>query len=255
MYVVNFLKGEMKRKNLYIKMLAVTLICFLFNISEGNGKSSVQSAPTGPGSYKTQKIHVGLQYTIKYKRPQKGDPVDMAYEFLELNKEKLGIKNPREELTVGRVERDPVGAMVLFNQVYKGVPIAGSDIRAFFTREGDLRDIEGDYHYDINLLTTPSVDSGSAVKVATDDYKSHVAKVIGPEKPFIVSSKFFHSTERERLYLTWAVKLYPKWKVMILKTSPSDSTIGADAPWVTDYYINAVDGSILYKQTHPTEIE
>lgn len=219
-----------------LNMLVAASLCILVNSSLADTTPD-SSATETLGSYKTVKISASPEYS-KYKKPAKGDPVDMAYEFFELNKERLGIENPRIALTVGRVVRDPVGAMVSFRQIHNGYTIAGSDIRAFFTREGELREIEGDFQYDINLPSHYSIDSSSAVRIALKESgPCPRPKVTCPSKPVIIPSSEIFRYKENRLYMAWPVRVDP------------DSVEHAVHPSAKfyRYYIDALDGSILQK--------
>jgi len=217
------------------KMLMLLFLSLWFNLTLGGGKSSDQKSSVSLGSYKTLEISASPEYSAKYKKPSKGDPVDMAYEFLELNRGRLGIENPREELKQTYKALDSISGVVTFQQVCKGVPILYSNIAVRFTGTGELKSVEGDYHYDINLPTTPSIDSASAVSVALQAMSSPAhPKVVGPGKPVIVSSKIFRPIKEDRLYLVYIVEIFP------------DSTKRLDK--FERYYVDALSGTILYHE-------
>jgi len=246
MSVVNFPKGgKMKRAKFYFKMLLIVFLCLLYNASLGDTGSSNSSTTGVLGSYKTLKIHAGLEYTLKYKKPAKGNPVDMVYEFVELNKSLIPITYPRNELIPTYQAFDKTSGVISFQQVYHGIPIQYSDITARFTPSGELKNVEGEYHYDINLSTNYSVDSLSASQRALVDVGVESAPhpgVICPSKPVITHSSEFERQDENRLYLVWPVQVFP-------------DTTGLTSRGNTDYYayyIDALDGSIVYKQKRTT---
>ena len=159
----------MKKTKSNPKILIVSFFSIWFNLALGGGGSTDKSSSASIGSYKTVKISASPESSAKYKKPAKGDPVEMAYEFFELNQERLGIKNPRAELLHTYKAMDNIGGVVTFQQVYGGVPIQYSQIAARFTGTGELKSVEGEYHYDINLSTTPSIDSATAENLALKD--------------------------------------------------------------------------------------
>ena len=224
----------MKRTGTYCKTLMVLFISVLFTVALGEGQSSEQKSSATLGSYKTLAISASPEYSAKYQKPAKGDPVAMAYEFFELNKKYFYMKNPHEELILANKVLDETGNVVAFTQLYNGVPI-DTRIKVYFTRDGDVREITGKYLYDISLSTTPSIDSASAVRLALQAMGSPPhPKVVGPGKPFIVSSKTFRTIKEDRLYLVWKVEIHP------------DSTKRLDK--FERYYVDASTGAILYHE-------
>jgi len=210
------------------KTLTALLISMLFGITLGGGASEDQKGAASVGSFKTRGISVIPEYYAKYKMPAKGDPVEMTYEFFEQNKSSLPIANPREELKPTYKNFDNIGGVVSFQQFYQGVPIQYAEIRARFTGTGELKSIEGDYHYDINLSTTPSIDSATAVKFALQDMGYYPkARVDGPHNPKIMAHK-------GKMHLVWTLKVFP------------GNRKNPFYHWV--YYVDALDGSIVNKE-------
>ncbi|MCI0531341.1 MAG: hypothetical protein L0Y74_05280, partial [candidate division Zixibacteria bacterium] len=185
------------------------------------------------GSFKFRKILAGLEYSLEYEKPVKGDPVSMAYEFLELNKEKLGMKNPREELVhQGTLPGGSGVRRLSFGQTYNGLGIREAGIRVFFTSEGEIQEIDGRYYYDINLPSIYSVDSMSAVQIALNDVKLTPNPItICPSKPIIVSSSTLPLQEENRLYIVWPIQIRPEHT----------------SRFVYIYYIDALNGNIIIK--------
>jgi Zn-dependent metalloprotease len=229
----------MKKKHLGIKILGIIFTCFLINNSYGDTGTSNQSSTKALGSYKNVKILAGLEYELKYKKPLKGNPVDMAYEFFELNKSSFPVTNPRAELIPKYQTFDNISGVISFRQVYKGIPFQFSEITVRFTGSGELKSVEGEYRYDINLPTTPSIDSASAIKLALQAMGSPKSpKVIGPGKPIIVSSQRFRPPKEDRLYLVWIVEIFPE------STKPYGH--------FERFYIDAFNGNVLYQEASST---
>jgi len=239
------------------KMLMVLFLSLWFNLALGGGKSSDQKSSASLGSYKTIEISASPEYSAKYKRPPKGDPVDMAYQFFELNKSSFSIPNPREELIPKYQAFDKISGVISFQQVYKGVPIQYSDITVRFTGSGELRSVEGDYHYDINLSTNYSMDSLTAVQRTLKDIgpipDSSVPRVSCPNKPIIVHSSELDRRDEDKLYLIWPVSVY-----LVTAESAKQDTIRYQDGTITvmpeivtglgyAYYFDALNGSILKK--------
>lgn len=99
----------------------------------------------------------------------KSDPVEAAYEFFEQNKELYGINNLREELKLKGKAMDQYGGMVEFKQLYKGVEVNQSSLRAYYTPSGKLKGIMGGFAQISELSPTPTIDSLSAIGIVKRD--------------------------------------------------------------------------------------
>lgn len=241
-----------------LPLLGLTLLLYL-NISvakEGNDNSPKSQSTTG-----TAKKHTfsGVLYMEGYKMPEKSSPVEMAYQFFELNKDHYRMINPREELVLKRQVQDEYGAMVSFEQTFNGIPLLHSDIRAHFDGRGVLKEVDGDYLYDIDLPTTPQFDSASAIQLTLKDIgtipENRVARPSCPGKPVIAHSAEFEFHNEDRLYLVWPVTV-----IMVTATSAKQDTIRYQdgtfdvTPLISygsyGYYIDALTGTILKKGWH-----
>jgi Zn-dependent metalloprotease len=223
----------MKKVKLQFKMLIVLILSLSFSISLAGGASEDQNTSTSVGSYKTRRISANPDYAAKYHRPSKGDPVNMAYEFFELNQEFFGINDPRKELAIRRVESNLIGSlstMVSFKQLYNGIELMYSDIRAFFKDDGQLRDVQGDYHYDINLSTTPSIDSATSENLALKDLGfPKNAKIVKTHQYWTKLSIWCDNNDK--LHLIWVVWVHQEYPEL--------------HAW--ECFIDAHDGTVLKK--------
>jgi len=115
------------------------------------------------------KVHSfsGSVNTGRFNMPEKDEPVKMAYEFFELNRERFHISNPREELAYVRsVVSELSGTKCIeFKQIHKGVSVdAGAWV--WYDSDGRLQDAKIKY-YDISELSTvPQIDSANAQSLA-----------------------------------------------------------------------------------------
>ncbi|MCI0530599.1 MAG: PepSY domain-containing protein, partial [candidate division Zixibacteria bacterium] len=143
---------------------------------------------------------------------------------------------------------------------YQGFEIAHSDLRVYFTPDGDLRDIDGEFHYDINLSTNYSIDSATAVEIALNELGT-LTEGVSPKihcsgKPVIVPSSDLQLPDERKLYLVWKVG------VALIKPPPSDDSIGTGIYKVAKYaavetgryylyFIDANSGQILFGGRSP----
>lgn len=172
----------------------------------------------------------------------KGDPADMAYQFFEKNRELYGLTDPRSELKVTGVDKDELGRMVALQQYYRNVEVRNAVVKASFGRDGNLCAISGFTYPDINVSTTPTVDSKTALSITkrdlglSADYRSKdmetISKISGTRKvddPGGSALLCIMPFENKYL-LVWLVRVH------------KDRPLGA---W--EYFIDANSGEILRK--------
>ncbi|MCI0531435.1 MAG: hypothetical protein L0Y74_05755 [candidate division Zixibacteria bacterium] len=239
-------------KKLLFFALSVTFLVAVWTFAHGQGNLSqaeqqdadteqIESVESAMQTFKKHSLS-GFVNSEIFEMPDKADPVEMAYRFFELNRGKYHMTNPREELVLKRQFQDEYGAMVSFGQLHNGVLLLDSDIRAHYNRHGNLMRVQGDYFYDMNLPTTPGIDSATAVGIALQDLGSPSnPKVGGPHGAIIASSNMYHPFTTEGLHLVYVVEIIPDRE----KSHPKF--------W--RFYINALDGSILLKHQESTWIE
>lgn len=170
------------------------------------------------------------------KNQTKSEPLEATYEFFEQNKDLYGITNPREELKL----RYPADKMVDFKQLYDGVEIYKSSIRAYFSPEGKLRGIMGGFVPNIDISTIPSVDSVSAIRIVKRDLKlpedyedkfwPEIEKLRGRSVKRPPPAKLAIYSDKGEHHLAWVVRLYVN---------------ETDNDW--EYFVDAHTGAILDK--------
>jgi len=220
----------MKKSKSVLERLTVLVLALLFATALGGGASDDEKASSVAGSYKSREISVIPEYNAKYKKPAKGDPVEMAYEFFNLNKALFPIANPRQELKPTYKAFDKISGVISFQQIYQGIPIQNAEIRARFTGTGEFKSVEGEYYYDINLSTTPSIDLATAENLAIKDLGfPENAKVFKNEQYSTHLTIWRDNNGKLRLiWVLWVRQGYPDWH-----------------SW--EYYIDAHDGTVLSK--------
>ena len=96
--------GKMRKLTLLLGLFVAMILGLLFAASKDDGTLTEQDNSKLEQSQKVSEKGKFLQTrhrfvnTGAFKEPKKGDPVDMVYEFFELNQEEFGVTNPREEL-------------------------------------------------------------------------------------------------------------------------------------------------------------
>ncbi len=159
----------------------------------------------------------------------KTDPVEVAYEFFEQNRGLYGINDVRSELKVGRVKnfsKEMGGALVVLQQVYKGLGVSGGVLRLNFNSMGKLTEVRGSFIPDLDLSINPKIDKNGAVNLAKQDLQS-LNKSITIDTAYLV---IFPVENKYRL--AWIVRL-----------KASDYPFG---DWIYD--VDANSGTILSKR-------
>ncbi len=178
------------------------------------------------------------------KNQAKTEQLEAAYEFFEQNKELYGITNPREELKLQSNAKDEYGGMVNFKQLYNGVEIYRSTLRAYFTPAGKLKGIKGGFLTNINVVTTPSIDSNSAVGIVKQDlklpmdykdtlreYSDSIRGVPNSRRRSLPSARLAVYSSKGKHHLAWVVWMPMSWS------------------WTSwEYFVDAHTGQIIHRE-------
>lgn len=108
--------------------------------------------------------------------PAGANAVQSTLAFFQENKDLFHMSSPEAELSLKRNESDSLGMTHLrLAQVYKGVPVFGSDLAVHFSHDGKIVAINGRYVPGINLSVDPDVTVEKAVEIAQADLGKPVA--------------------------------------------------------------------------------
>ncbi|OGC87777.1 MAG: hypothetical protein A2142_08930 [candidate division Zixibacteria bacterium RBG_16_48_11] len=203
----------------------------------------------GTGKVYTISESVKYYHTSAVIIPEKNDPIDMAYQFFELNRGHFPMKNVREEFRfTGRAERK-----LTFKQVYKSV-LTEAELGVWFDDDDEIDRFELTYYEISALPTSPKIGSGTAERLALKDlsYLKGV-KIAGSQtlkKENLSSKKLedlsFASDYSTRLTI-WCSRegnFHLVWAVCAQQES---------SPYSWKFYIDAYYGRILEKrdEIHP----
>ncbi|MDQ0481137.1 M4 family metallopeptidase [Guptibacillus hwajinpoensis] len=99
-----------------------------------------------------------------------------ALNYLEENKAKIKIKNPKAELEVEKSDKDELGMThVRFNQTKNDVPVEGAEIIVHYNANDEITVVNGVYNNELeesDLDTTPAVTSEKAMEAAKSSVKA-----------------------------------------------------------------------------------
>ncbi len=209
-------------------------VCFLLSVSvsatENDHEQTQSVKATG-----TAEIYTFSGWTTEagLRMPEKKDPVEMAYNFFELNREASHMVNPREEL---RVERNVTGAKgarhLSFKQVHNGIPIEHSHIQVHFDNKGNLKQVVGGYAYGLDLSTTPQVDSAAAESLVMNDLAPAEHAEIRNSEQYSTGLTIWRDNDGKfrLIWIVWAKAYSPP------------------RPYFWQYYVDAHDGTILQRR-------
>lgn len=93
-----------------------------------------------------------------------------ALEFVEQNKEKLKMNNPKQNLKVKNKESDKLGMThVRLQQTKNGVPVEGAELIVHYDKTGTVDSVNGQYNNEVAakaINTSPAISSDKALSVA-----------------------------------------------------------------------------------------
>ena len=102
-----------------------------------------------------------------------GKPEAIARGFLDQNRALFGLRSAAEELQVLRLEPDlQLGfSHVRLDQVYQGLPVFGRQLVVHLDAAGQIVAVNGQFHPQIEVVTSPAISAEQAMATALDDLK------------------------------------------------------------------------------------
>ena len=217
-----------------VSIIALTVILAASSDNTDDATSPESSTEQTQSASGTAKIFSfsGTVNSGAFVIPDKGDPLEAAYQFFELNKKYYHLDNPRHQLIRGWVRADDKSTTVLLKQVHNGIELRHSDIRLHFNSRGELREVEGSYVYDINLSTTPKIDSAAAENLVQNDLASAEYAEIRNSDQYSTALTIWRDNDGKfrLIWVVWAKAYSPP------------------RPYFWQYYIDAHDGTILQRR-------
>lgn len=128
----------------------------------------------------------------------------------------FGISSPAAELGAARVASDVYGGThITYQQVYKGVPVFGAEVKSHFDPSGNLTVVNGTFVPDIAVSATPTHGAADAAATALARVKSDLGKDAILKAARLSTSKPALMIYREGLakgvegtnYLAWQVEV------------------------------------------------
>ncbi|HNT78295.1 MAG TPA: M4 family metallopeptidase, partial [Anaerolineae bacterium] len=122
-------------------------------------------------------LPAGALPAFKLARQEKAVATDRAQAFFKEYGGLFGIRDAGSELQLLDVAADQYGAMhVEYVQVYQGVPVFASSLRAHFDKDGQLTAVNGVFIPKVGVNTTPALSADQAAEIAVAHVENPVAQ-------------------------------------------------------------------------------
>lgn len=160
-----------------------------------------------------------------------GNTVRSALKILELNQDIFKLRKPDKELVLEHSEKDDLGFEHLtFMRQVANIKIWGDELKMHFNKDGMLYHVNGRYHASLpeNFSTKPKLDQVEAEQLALTDAGEHV------KANRVKTSQLIIFPKDQMFYLAYRVNV-----------------VGGALDAINwDYFVDAVDGSIIYKMNN-----
>lgn len=117
-----------------------------------------------------EKANVPLFVKEKQAVKRSSTSANDALTFLQQNKEKIKIKNPKANLKQSNSVKDELGMThVRFNQTKNGVPVEGAEIIVHYNQDNEITVVNGAYNEEVEVSkfdTSPTLSTEDALEVA-----------------------------------------------------------------------------------------
>ncbi|MEI6050282.1 MAG: M4 family metallopeptidase, partial [Bacteroidota bacterium] len=155
----------------------------------------------------------------------KGNKEEQTIRFFEENKGLFGMPDPRKELKITQTDKDNLGfTHVRLIQHYNGIRVYGSELISHFSKNDELRVINGEYLSEISIQSSPDISIVQAQTIAYTDSS------VSTNYPVVTGTELIIYNLNDSPILAWLVKV---------------STNNPSGRW--EYFINAINGTISYK--------
>lgn len=167
----------------------------------------------------------------KLSKPLKGEPLEMALDFLDSVKALYHVKSVKKSFALKKVQQDQLGMKhVRLNHLVRGIPVWGDELIVHIDRTGVVRSVNGEFTPDVEAnserIGEPQVTKEQAIKNALADVKLEK----GPDRPPTAQLYYFPYPDPDMITLTYVVQIH-------------DLSVPAD--WIV--FVDAVTGDVVHK--------
>ena len=170
-----------------------------------------------------KKVSVPTRLQGRLSEPVRAEAPAIAMQFFTTNRSLFNMTDPAQELEVVKTRTDNRGwKHVRMQQKYKSLRVEGKTYIVHINPEQEVRMVNGDFLPQIQVNTTPSIDSSVAIANARSDLNTQSNLVMSPHAELIIY-QFNNQT-------------YLAWKTVLASEQPLGEFV---------YYINASNGEII----------
>jgi len=169
------------------------------------------------------KESVPIRLQGKLSEPMQADPAQIAIAFFTRNQILFNMRNPAQEMEIIKTKTDRRGwKHVRLQQKYKSLPVEGKTYIVHINPEQEVRMATGNYLPQIDISTTPAIDSSAAINKARQNLNPQQDLSMTPHATLIVYQFKDHT--------------YLAWKTVLVSKQPLGEFV---------YFINADNGDVI----------
>ncbi len=168
---------------------------------------------------------------------ERGNPIAIARGFLDENRALFKLRSVAEDLQFLRNETDKqLGwSHVRMSQVYRGLPVFGYQLIVHLDTQNQVVTVNGHFHPDIELDTTPKVSQADAEQLALDDLLN---AQLEPAERSRVKATILRNKTQLLIYIDQNDQARLTWYVTIMTESPLGQ-------W--RYFVNARRAQVVHQ--------
>jgi thermolysin len=172
-----------------------------------------------------QKVSVPTRLEGKLTAPVQAPAAEIAMHFFNTNQTLFSMTSPDQELEVVKTKTDKHGwKHVRLQQKYKSLPVEGKTYLVHINPEQEVRMVSGYYQPQIQVNTSPAIDSSRAVSNAHSD--------LNPQQDLSMTPK------AKLIIYPYKDQTYLAWKIFLVCEQPLGEFV---------YYIDAASGDVINK--------
>lgn len=215
-FVISFAKGESMKKNIVLVLVLFCALSFVLTMSQAQTSRAFSSRTAFHNETGALRF-VGANPTSPIVVPAAVAPgltaADSAAAILDVYAPQFGVANPRQDLRVTQTYGvDNTRLINRYQQYYNGVPVIGGQLVVSTTRTGGLLSINGEASPDLNLNTTPRVDSAraqqAAVAWAAREFGYNVSELVAGTPELSVYDSRLMGPLKHPVQLVWNIEVH-----------------------------------------------
>jgi len=170
-----------------------------------------------------KKVSAPTRLAGKLSEPVQAEAPEIAMQFFQTNKTLFSMSDPAQEMEVIKTRTDNRGwKHVRMQQKYKSLRVEGKTYLVHINPELEVRMVNGNFLPQIQINTTPAIDSSECIANARDDLNPQDELVQDPNVELVI----YHFND----------ETYLAWKTTLVCDKPMGEFV---------YYINASNGDVI----------